>query len=459
MYRKTNSGNNNFGIEFIPAVQIFEKIKEKKSEKLSNQEIIKTVLAWVDEKAKELSVPYNYAKLYQGIQEYVKYLGSLRKDPPLGRLDNNETKVPDIGDKYQENHGQAYQEPQNYSKPPIPSRGVPSMGRIIENEMNAPDYGDKYQDKKGPRCQICHLPMIFGPDTKILYGCPGCGRSFILHENEWITIEDYLDPDQILQFENEDGFGPEYQKILQEEKKQRGMGGLMAKMGIVVNHLEAYRPWADRMFQCMQAGEMEEALFTAVKALHDYFWNYGFWLNVAQMAAGLWMFDVAKRAIRLVQIMDPNYEALNRIRERLQMFEMMSKPMIDQLHKSPAIIAVTKLAEDNLRCGKVDRAIYRLKENINLDPNESQAWVNLGVCYLQKSEMGEADAAFSHAVELNPTDPMIYFNMINLANFQDDIKKAEEYARKAVELAPDNERFQQKLRDVLTWGSDSPVRR
>lgn len=325
-----------------------------------------------------------------------------------------------------------------------------------------PDYSGKYNHIKGERCKICNIPIIQESVDKIIYGCMGCGRSFIFHENEWKTLEEYLDPDKILDFDNITGMSQEYMDLIKKEEKNQKERSLMAKTGVVLDFMEAYKPWSDLGFKCMQTGRIEEAIFCMTKALHDFYWNWGFWLNIAQLTVPLGLIEISKRAIRVVEIMDPNYEALDRIRTRIQMVELDLK---NQINSAKTDInfhcnALTFLAEYNFRNTNFKRAIYRYQQLFSKFNGDYNDWMNYGGALLFDLRLKKSEKALKKALKLAKTDKNraeVYFNLINLANVKNDKKQALKWAKKASSLDPNNLRLRMKIKEVQSWGKQTPL--
>ncbi len=215
--------------------------------------------------------------------------------------------------------------------------------------------------------------MTLPPRLKNLYGCAGCGRAFIKHKRKWITIEEYLDPERIIKFDNTRGMSPQFQQILNAEESQREMGNPFAEKGIVVDHMGTHLPWKALASQCMQKNYQEETLFTMVYALHDAYFNAGFWLNVAQMATFLTMFEVRDRALKAAYLAYPSNPDNHRIKTRLSQVESELSPQLKKSKKSKKYWALRYLADDNLRRNNVIRSKYRLQQLIDYDPTDVES--------------------------------------------------------------------------------------
>ena len=309
--------------------------------------------------------------------------------------------------------------------------------RIFENQ---------YNHIEGDRCELCGLPAMTPPYNQIVYGCSGCGRSFIILDGKRTTIEKFLDPENILQLENLEGFSPQFQLILEEQTKMRKMADPVAQLGMIPNFLGAFRPWADHAFKLMSGGLGEEALFAFVLACHDHYTNAGFWLNIAQITANFELFDIAERAIFIAKKVEPNYEALPRIIQRVHAFKKRSDSVFQNMkqneRKSHNLV---KMGFVSYQSGLTQRGINRIKQAIQMDENNAAAWTNLGSLYLPQGENQLAAEAFQRALNLDPSNPTVVYNMMNFYVLRNDYSTAIKMVEKAVELDPHNPRFQQKL--------------
>jgi Tfp pilus assembly protein PilF len=109
-------------------------------------------------------------------------------------------------------------------------------------------------------------------------------------------------------------------------------------------------------------------------------------------------------------------------------------------------------ALDWMRSGKHQEAIHQLKDTLAKDPS-SAAYVHslLGYEYMQVDQFAAAVTSFEQAVTLLPHDAINHTNFgISLAAIG-DYKRAEEQARRARELAPENPEIQRFLDAVVAY--------
>jgi tetratricopeptide (TPR) repeat protein len=79
-----------------------------------------------------------------------------------------------------------------------------------------------------------------------------------------------------------------------------------------------------------------------------------------------------------------------------------------------------------------------LKENIELNLNNSNAYMELGQFYNTQGKFKEAEEALKKAIELNPSSDSVYSSLGHLYNFHGKFKEAEQAFRKALELDSNN---------------------
>ena len=109
-------------------------------------------------------------------------------------------------------------------------------------------------------------------------------------------------------------------------------------------------------------------------------------------------------------------------------------------------------ALDWMRSGKHQEAIQQLQHTLAADPS-SAAYVHslLGVEYMKTDQFTAAVSSFEQAVELLPHDAINRSNYgVSLAAIG-DYPRAEEQARRAQELAPENPGIQKFLNAVLSY--------
>ncbi|MHA1718676.1 MAG: tetratricopeptide repeat protein [Promethearchaeota archaeon] len=310
-------------------------------------------------------------------------------------------------------------------------------------------FQDKFTHVKGQRCPICDLPVTNTPFGKVVYACEGCGRSFVREEKKMITIENYLDPENIFQFDNYTYLSPAFQNLLREEKQKYQMNSPFNRMGIVVGHMGRYVKWAEYGEQCIQTNRFEEAIHSMVFALHDYQINAGFWLNIAQITCNFDMFDICDRAITIARKLDPKYEPLKRITRRINDYRQNFIKFIENLTPTQKISnSILKIVDNNLRIGNLPRALVRLKQALQFDPSNPMIWDNIASISLEMGDINSGKEALEKSMAINSQNPFVHYIYMNYYLLIDNIPMAIQKVKDALALDPNNPRFQAKLQQM-----------
>ncbi|MHA1520470.1 MAG: tetratricopeptide repeat protein [Promethearchaeota archaeon] len=330
------------------------------------------------------------------------------------------------------------------------SRNASSNLNTFKKPPISKPFENQYRQRPGEKCQICGLPIIPRNHDPIVYRCSGCGRGFVNFEEKLVTIEQYLDPNNVLQLENYEGFSAKFKECLQTDGKNSEMADVFARStGIVTNFLGSYEPWSDLAKNCMYKNQMEEALYSFVMSLRDYPENAGFWLNIAQIAANFRQFDMANKAIFVVKNLNPYYEPLqrniNKIKALNNSIDKENKGLTEPQIQGRAFYMIGELA---LRVYNFKRAEFRLEQAIGFDENCEPAWHNLGPVYLHEEKYDKAEHALLRALEFQPDNGGIYYNLTALFRRKGDIVVAKEMIKEAIRLEPHNARFIQKLEEL-----------
>ncbi len=87
--------------------------------------------------------------------------------------------------------------------------------------------------------------------------------------------------------------------------------------------------------------------------------------------------------------------------------------------------------------GRIDDAVANFREALRLNPNYWIALENLGNAYRQQRRWDDARAALDRALAVRPRSPEANYMALNMVFAQtDDVRHAEEYLGKALELRP-----------------------
>jgi Flp pilus assembly protein TadD len=93
-------------------------------------------------------------------------------------------------------------------------------------------------------------------------------------------------------------------------------------------------------------------------------------------------------------------------------------------------------AQDKSRGGDHEGALKELLLAIEIDPEYTEAWNNLGARYIYLGQTKAALNAFNHAVELDPTSAAVQSNVAMVLLLLGDSPNAELAARRALESDP-----------------------
>lgn len=93
-------------------------------------------------------------------------------------------------------------------------------------------------------------------------------------------------------------------------------------------------------------------------------------------------------------------------------------------------------AEESVAKKKYDQAATLLKQVVETDNADFQAWTALGTVYFAQEKFGDAEEAYQHAIAVKPASPRAQFNLGRLLASQKKFEEAIEPLTKAVELQP-----------------------
>lgn len=87
---------------------------------------------------------------------------------------------------------------------------------------------------------------------------------------------------------------------------------------------------------------------------------------------------------------------------------------------------------------RYDEAVVLLEKLLAADPNDFQAWTELGTVHLLRHKAGEAEKAYRRAVEARPTFGLASLNLGRILASQKKFEEAVEPLARVVELQPQN---------------------
>jgi tetratricopeptide (TPR) repeat protein len=93
-------------------------------------------------------------------------------------------------------------------------------------------------------------------------------------------------------------------------------------------------------------------------------------------------------------------------------------------------------AEEAVAKKKLDQAATLLKQVVETDNADFQAWSALGSIYFAQEKFGDAEQAYQHAIAVKPGSPRAQFNLGRVLSSQKKCEQAIDPLTKAVELQP-----------------------
>jgi tetratricopeptide (TPR) repeat protein len=108
----------------------------------------------------------------------------------------------------------------------------------------------------------------------------------------------------------------------------------------------------------------------------------------------------------------------------------------DVYDRPAATRATFQKAEDAVIKKKYEQAVDLLKQVIDVDKGDFQAWTALGSIYFAEQKFDDSEKAYQTAIEIHPTSPRAYLNLGRVRSSQKKFEEALEPLTKAVELQP-----------------------
>lgn len=108
----------------------------------------------------------------------------------------------------------------------------------------------------------------------------------------------------------------------------------------------------------------------------------------------------------------------------------------DVYERPSATKSIFQKAEEAVGKKKFDQAIDLLKQVVETDKNDFQAWTALGSVYFAEQKFDDAESAYLKAIEVHPTSPRAFINLGRVRSSQKKFEEAVEPLTKAVELQP-----------------------
>jgi len=135
-----------------------------------------------------------------------------------------------------------------------------------------------------------------------------------------------------------------------------------------------------------------------------------------------------------------NFEA---IQERMQKVEMqtivmVTEKQIQEIQRAKQSQADFNEASEKIRQGDFDGAIIILKEMTKDNPEDANAYLLLGICYIKKTMIPDAIEALTKTTDLSPSFAGAYHQLGLCYQQQKELDKALQYYEKALELDSGN---------------------
>jgi len=146
----------------------------------------------------------------------------------------------------------------------------------------------------------------------------------------------------------------------------------------------------------------------------------------------------------------PLYHAYNKLKSVKDSYRKSKKMTLSQ--RRAHIKNLFRVAEDSLKVDELDKAEASLIEIISLEPKNLPAFINLAEVYSTGKKWAEARQTLGYALKLakasksdhflgDITLQEIYFSLALVNQNLNDIKKAIDHLREALEFEPNNPRF------------------
>ena len=108
----------------------------------------------------------------------------------------------------------------------------------------------------------------------------------------------------------------------------------------------------------------------------------------------------------------------------------------DVYERPAATRTLFQRAEDAVAKKKFDQGVDLLKQVVETDKNDFQAWTALGSIYFAEQKFDDAEGAYLKAIEVHPSSPRAFLNLGRVRSSQKKFEDAVDPLTKAVELQP-----------------------
>jgi tetratricopeptide (TPR) repeat protein len=116
-----------------------------------------------------------------------------------------------------------------------------------------------------------------------------------------------------------------------------------------------------------------------------------------------------------------------------------------EMQKSELVKLLQLLGRLLRKSGQLDQAIHNLSEAIDLSPQDSTSYLDLGRCYQDQRQYDRALQNFNTAINLAPDSPQAYYFSGIIYKDTKDYENAEHMFKKAAKYAPDDLNIHRQL--------------
>jgi len=152
--------------------------------------------------------------------------------------------------------------------------------------------------------------------------------------------------------------------------------------------------------------------------------------------------------------------------EKVKILEFVNAPKVEYRHirKLSDLTAISLYHSNHgaelLRAGRAEEALPWLRKAAEIDPELSDAWINLGVGKRRSGDLDGAEAAYRRALEVNPEAASAYQNLAGVLGLRGKKKEADELMALASRASAQNPFSYLALGDLsLTQGHLDEARR
>jgi len=262
--------------------------------------------------------------------------------------------------------------------------------------------------KSLPQCPNCKAPIPnFGPVRRHILNCSICRHVYIPDSTGIILLEDFLDPEGILDLSNVDGFSPAFQDLYTRDiKLARLSKETYQKSGVMVDNLHTFEPWERLMKQKVAQNDLEEAMFCALQGMKDYSWSNLFWGTLGIYFTKICYHEAAIRCCSMLRkLVQPPYPV-----DQICQMVLEIKPAIQQLypHSSQKQINAIVLSFNgmySLNNHRMSRGKKLIDRAMRIDPQNYEVYRQLGSYYWIKNDFKNAIKAVKKSIHINPKNP------------------------------------------------------